>query len=533
MDHARALGRLGAGPERPRPRLLVAGGEERAQAEQVVGGPGDAGQRALASPSPSSSSAALVGGELRRLGLELHATRRAPRRAAELVGDRLDELVGVVELVLARLTTASTGLVVSRKNGRSASRCSAVEPGPVQRRARPAARPTAASSAATSPASDLSALAALRRRSSWVSAAGERRPARARARACGGRRAGRCRRRRWGPRTPAARSRMASTSRMPPRNRLPRPSPCAEPFCRPAMSTNSAVAWHDLLRARSSPPARRRGRRAPWPRRCWSRWSRTGGARPTASPPVRALNSADFPALGRPTMPKRSIGGRVGEHLVPRSRMDPVEALDRIVYLLDRPGARVKVKAFLRAAEVVRRHRPTTSCDQLHAEGAPHRAPGHRRRRPASAIAEALDGEVPGYLAELEAETVIADQGGRARSAAALRGDCHTHSTWSDGGAPIETMARAAMALGHEYIVMTDHSPRLTVAHGLSPERLARPARGDRRAQRASWRRSASSPASRSTSSRTARSTSTTTCSPSSTSSWPACTRSCAWRARR
>jgi putative hydrolase len=33
-------------------------------------------------------------------------------------------------------------------------------------------------------------------------------------------------------------------------------------------------------------------------------------------------------------------------------------------------------------------------------------------------------------------------------------------------------MAKAAMALGHEYLVMTDHSPRLTIAHGLSPERL-------------------------------------------------------------
>jgi putative hydrolase len=54
----------------------------------------------------------------------------------------------------------------------------------------------------------------------------------------------------------------------------------------------------------------------------------------------------------------------------------------------------------------------------------------------------------------------------------AIRGDCHTHSTWSDGGASIETMARAAMALGHEWMVLTDHSPRLTVAHGLSPDRL-------------------------------------------------------------
>ena len=58
------------------------------------------------------------------------------------------------------------------------------------------------------------------------------------------------------------------------------------------------------------------------------------------------------------------------------------------------------------------------------------------------------------------------------RYRAALRGDCHLHSTWSDGGALIEDMAATAMALGHEYMVLTDHSARLTIAHGLSEERL-------------------------------------------------------------
>src|SRR5262249_26109605 len=56
----------------------------------------------------------------------------------------------------------------------------------------------------------------------------------------------------------------------------------------------------------------------------------------------------------------------------------------------------------------------------------------------------------------------------------ALRGDCHLHSNWSDGGAPIEHMALTARHLGHDYMVLTDHSPRLTVAHGLNRERLER-----------------------------------------------------------
>src|SRR5262249_50240162 len=54
----------------------------------------------------------------------------------------------------------------------------------------------------------------------------------------------------------------------------------------------------------------------------------------------------------------------------------------------------------------------------------------------------------------------------------ALRGDCHTHSTWSDGGSPPAEMAEAARGMGHEWMALTDHSPRLTVANGLSVARL-------------------------------------------------------------
>ena len=42
-----------------------------------------------------------------------------------------------------------------------------------------------------------------------------------------------------------------------------------------------------------------------------------------------------------------------------------------------------------------------------------------------------------------------------------LRGDLHSHSTWSDGRDSIEEMALAAIALGHEYLAMCDHSQRL------------------------------------------------------------------------
>ena len=150
--------------------------------------------------------------------------------------------------------------------------------------------------------------------------------------------------------------------------------------------------------------------------------------------------------------------------------MRPVEALDRVVYLLDRALAEPqKVRAFARAREVAEE----VGVDELMAR---HRAstltelPGIGPST-AKVIAGALDGEVPEYVAKLEDETVIPLAEG-AELRAALKGDCHSHSLWSDGGASIERMALTAQALGHEYLVMTDHSPRLTIAHGLTAARL-------------------------------------------------------------
>jgi putative hydrolase len=151
--------------------------------------------------------------------------------------------------------------------------------------------------------------------------------------------------------------------------------------------------------------------------------------------------------------------------------MDPTAALDRIVYLLDRELAPApKVKAFLKARDLVNEMDPD-ELRTLHEQGRLKELPGIGDST-GKAISEALSGEVPSYLQKLEETSAIpVGEGGEIR--AALKGDCHTHSHWSDGGAPIEAMAMAAQALGHEYLVMTDHSARLTVAHGLSAERLA------------------------------------------------------------
>ena len=92
----------------------------------------------------------------------------------------------------------------------------------------------------------------------------------------------------------------------------------------------------------------------------------------------------------------------------------------------------------------------------------------------AQVIAEALAGGVPSYLEELESRPQPEMSAKAVGYRDLLKGDCHSHSDWSDGGSPIREMAEAARALGHSYWALTDHSPRLTVAHGLDRQRLER-----------------------------------------------------------
>ncbi len=157
----------------------------------------------------------------------------------------------------------------------------------------------------------------------------------------------------------------------------------------------------------------------------------------------------------------------------PADTLDPVhprEALERVIYLLDRSLADGnKVRAYSKAIEIVDQV-GDEELTALNERNALTELPGIGKSTGA-VIAEALDGKTPRKITELEASTAITLAEG-AELRAALQGDCHMHSVWSDGGATIEAMADAARALGHRYIVMTDHSPRLTVAHGLNADRL-------------------------------------------------------------
>lgn len=90
----------------------------------------------------------------------------------------------------------------------------------------------------------------------------------------------------------------------------------------------------------------------------------------------------------------------------------------------------------------------------------------------AGVIQATLAGRVPDYLTKVRAAArPLTTSGHELRQE--LRGDLHCHTDESDGSAPLEEMVATAAMLGHEYLLITDHSPRLTVAHGLSAERLA------------------------------------------------------------
>jgi putative hydrolase len=150
--------------------------------------------------------------------------------------------------------------------------------------------------------------------------------------------------------------------------------------------------------------------------------------------------------------------------------MTPVEALERVVHCLDRAHETgFKTKAFIRALEVVR----ATPPEELESRAAAGTLTDLEGIGDSTArlITEALRGDTS-YVEKIEAETQVVLTEDGARYLAALKGDCHMHSRWSDGGATIEAMARTARGLGHDYMVLTDHSPRLTIAHGLSKERL-------------------------------------------------------------
>jgi putative hydrolase len=148
--------------------------------------------------------------------------------------------------------------------------------------------------------------------------------------------------------------------------------------------------------------------------------------------------------------------------------VEAVDALRAIAFQLERAAEPTyRVRAFRRAAQVIS-GLPAGELEQRVRDGTLEALPGIGKVT-AEVITQATAGEQPAYLARLLAEAPPAQP---SALRAALHGDCHTHSDWSDGGSPPAEMAAAARDLGHEWVALTDHSPRLTVASGLSAQRL-------------------------------------------------------------
>jgi putative hydrolase len=150
---------------------------------------------------------------------------------------------------------------------------------------------------------------------------------------------------------------------------------------------------------------------------------------------------------------------------------DAVADLRRIAFLLERAHeSTYRVRAFRTAAAVLSRRDPDEIA-QLVRSGELVRLKGVGDVT-ARCVAESVAGEEPVYLRRLEAtEATPLDEAAEALLTA-IRGDCHSHTDASDGGSPLREMVETAQFLGHDYLVITDHSPRLTVANGLSADRL-------------------------------------------------------------
>lgn len=154
---------------------------------------------------------------------------------------------------------------------------------------------------------------------------------------------------------------------------------------------------------------------------------------------------------------------------------DAVAALRRIAFLLERTQASpYRSEAFRGAAGTVERT-PADRVRALAKAGALTDLPAVGART-AEVVDRVLRGADVPYLEELEAAyrdaTAAPVDPAAAALREALRGDLHAHTEASDGATSIQEMVLAAFEVGHEYLAITDHSPRLTVANGLSAPRL-------------------------------------------------------------
>ncbi len=152
---------------------------------------------------------------------------------------------------------------------------------------------------------------------------------------------------------------------------------------------------------------------------------------------------------------------------------DPVGDLEQIAFLLEREHAPTyRVQAFRKAAAMLGALPPGELRRRVARRDA-DRPRGDRREDGRPWSSSRSRGRCPRTCARSPPARPPTVATGGEQLRALLKGDLHTHSDWSDGGSGIEEMARAAGdVIGHSYVALTDHSPRLRVANGLDADRL-------------------------------------------------------------
>jgi putative hydrolase len=147
------------------------------------------------------------------------------------------------------------------------------------------------------------------------------------------------------------------------------------------------------------------------------------------------------------------------------------QVLSEIGYLLRQdPNERFRAKAFSAAAWSIVLRRP--DLQKLHREGAltSIEGVGEGIARVLTDVIETGHSRYLDRLREQMNQPALEDES--VLDFAEYQGDVHSHSKWSDGRATMLEMAEGARALGYRYLGITDHSPRITVVHGLDAERL-------------------------------------------------------------
>lgn len=154
--------------------------------------------------------------------------------------------------------------------------------------------------------------------------------------------------------------------------------------------------------------------------------------------------------------------------------MDAIAAaqvLSEIGYLLRQdPNQRFRAKAFSAAAWSIAQQRPNLAALQRSETLTSLEGVGEGIARVLNDVITTGQSRYLERLREEMKQPVLADES--QLDFADYKGDLHCHTNWSDGRATMLEMAQGAQALGYSYLGVTDHSPRITVVHGLGAERL-------------------------------------------------------------